>query len=262
MNLAQLTPHFLLYLAFPALLMGCASPTTHKAGTVESVPAGMVYLPGGTFVMGSNQGKPNELPAHDVFLNPFYMDIHEVTVEQYAAFLRETGYEKPAFWQPELDRPDDPVVGATWFDAAAYAAWEGKRLPTEAEWEYAARGGAMGKQYPWGDNPDTRNANFSSSGIAPVKRFQPNGYGLHDMIGNVWEWCSDWYSDNYYETTPRGNPKGPFTGTHKILRGGTWYSSEEQVRITNRYFALPDIRSFHIGFRCVQSAQPIKRGQE
>jgi formylglycine-generating enzyme required for sulfatase activity len=180
------------------------------------------------------------------------MDIHEVTVEQYVVFLRETGHEKPAFWQPELDRPDDPVVGVTWADASAYAAWKGKRLPTEAEWEYAARGGAIGQQYPWGDDPDTQKANFSSSGIAPVKRFQPNGYGLYDMIGNVWEWCSDWYSDSYYETSPRGNPKGPFTGTHKILRGGTWYSSEEQVRITNRHSALPDIRSFHIGFRCVK----------
>ena len=251
MGLSQSTKHLFLYLAFPALLLGCASPSP-VALTVENAPAGMVYLPGGTFVMGSNQGKPNELPSHDVSLNPFYMDIHEVTVDQYATFLSETGHEKPAFWQPELDRPDDPVVGITWFDASAYAAWIGKRLPTEAEWEYAARGGAMGKQYPWGDDPDPQKANFSSSGIAPVKRFKPNGFGLHDMIGNVWEWCSDWYSDIYYETSPRSNPKGPFTGTHKILRGGTWYSNEEQVRITNRYSALPDIRSFHIGFRCVK----------
>jgi formylglycine-generating enzyme required for sulfatase activity len=215
----------------------------------------MVYLPGGTFVMGDNQGKAHELPSHEVSLTPYYMDVHEVTVNQYETFLLETGYEKPAFWQPELDRPDDPVIGITWFDASAYAAWIGKRLPTEAEWEYAARGGTLGKMYPWGDDPDTRKANFSSTGISPVKRFQSNEYGLYDMIGNVWEWCSDWYSENYYETTPRDNPKGPFTGTHKVLRGGTWYSNEEQVRITNRYYALPDIRSFHIGFRCVKSAE-------
>jgi formylglycine-generating enzyme required for sulfatase activity len=261
LGLPQSTKHLFLYLAFPALLLGCASPSP-VALTVENAPAGMVYLPGGTFVMGSDQGKLNEHPLHDVSLNPFYMDIHEVTVAQYETFLIETGYEKPAFWQPELDRPDDPVVGITWLDASAYAAWIGKRLPTEAEWEYAARGGAIGKLYPWGDDPDAQKANFTSTGIAPVKRFQPNGYGLHDMIGNVWEWCSDWYSENYYETSPRSNPKGPFTGTHKILRGGTWYSNAEQARITNRYYSLPDIRSFHIGFRCVKSSQPIKRDQE
>jgi formylglycine-generating enzyme required for sulfatase activity len=236
MGLSRFTAHLFLYLTLSFLFMGCASsaPTVLTAESVENAPVGMVYLPGGTFVMGGNQGKPHEMPSHDVSLNPFYMDVHEVT---------------------EFDRPDDPVVGVTWFDASAYAAWTGKRLPTEAEWEYAARGGAVGKTYPWGDDPDTRKANFSSTGISPVKRFQPNGYGLYDMIGNVWEWCSDWYSENYYETSPRDNPKGPFTGTHKVLRGGTWYSNEEQVRITNRYYALPDIRSFHIGFRCVKSAQ-------
>ena len=150
MDLSRFTAHLCLYLAFPALFMGCASPSpvVLNPGTVESAPAGMVYLPGGTFVMGSNQGKPNEHPSHDVSLKPFYIDIHEVTVDQYATFLVETGHEQPAYWQPELDRPDDPVVGVTWFDAAAYAAWAGKRLPTEAEWEYAARGGAVENSIP------------------------------------------------------------------------------------------------------------------
>ena len=204
--------------------------------------------------MGNNHLKANEQPVHEVFLSPFYIDTHEVTVQQYTAFLEKTGYKQPAYWQPEFDRPDDPVVGVTWHDALAYAIWADKRLPTEAEWEYAARGGALNNFYPWGDIPDKRSANYLSMGIAPVKSYLPNGFGLYDMIGNVWEWCADWYSANYYQSSPKNNPKGPVIGTHKVLRGGTWYSNEEQIRITNRYFALPDSKSFHNGFRCVKSA--------
>jgi formylglycine-generating enzyme required for sulfatase activity len=214
----------------------------------------MVYLQGGAFLMGSEQGTTNERPVHRVTLNPFYIDICEVTVRQYRTFLEATGRRKPAFWHPELDRPDDPVVGVTWHDAAAYAAWAGKRLPTEAEWEFAARGGAADTPFPWGENPDKRHANFGSRGIAPVKRFAANRYGLHDMIGNVWEWCADWYDEAYYQASPADNPRGPATGILKILKGGAWYSNEEQVRITNRYYALPDSRSFHNGFRCAKSA--------
>ena len=256
------TINFWLYLTSLALFLSCASQSTtlNQINSHEKAPADMVYLPGGTFAMGNNQGKLNEQPVHEVVIKPFYIDIHEVTVSQYATFLEETGHKQPAYWQPELDRPDDPVVGITWNDALAYATWSGKRLPTEAEWEYAARGGALDKTYPWGDQPDRKYANFSSSGIAPVKRFEPNGYGIYDMIGNVWEWCSDWYSDDYYRVASRNNPQGPFTGTHKVLRGGTWYSNEEQIRITNRYYSLPEIKSFHIGFRCVKEAVPVGKG--
>lgn len=238
------------------LLAGCASipPSIPPAPDHDAIPEDMIYLPGGTFLMGSSQGKDNEQPPHEVSLDPFYIDTREVTLTEYEKFLSATGRKKPSFWHPELDRPDDPVVGVSWFDAAAYAAWMGKRLPTEAEWEYAARGGAAGKNYPWGDMPDRRRANFLSTGIAPVKSFEPNGYGLFDMIGNVWEWCSDWYSETYYQSSPKKNPKGPVIGIQKVLRGGTWYSTEEQARITNRYYALPDVRSFHTGFRCVKSA--------
>jgi iron(II)-dependent oxidoreductase len=238
------------------LFFGCASKltTSHQASSNEKTPEGMVYLPGGTFAMGSNLGKTNETPLHKIEIEPFYIDIHEVTVKQYRTFLTETGYQQPAYWQPEFDRPDDPVVGITWYDALAYAIWADKRLPTEAEWEYAARGGSVGTIYPWGNEPNRKKANYSSSGISPVERFTPNGYGIHDMIGNVWEWCADWYSASFYQSSPKSNPEGPVMGTHKVLRGGTWYSNEEQIRITNRYFALPDIKSFHIGFRCAQSA--------
>jgi iron(II)-dependent oxidoreductase len=242
---------------------GCASQSTTglRVNGYEKAPEGMVCLPGGTFAMGSKRGKTNETPVHEVEIEPLCIDIHEVTVQEYSTFLKETGYQLPAYWQPELDRPDDPVVGITWQDALAYASWADKRLPTEAEWEYAARGGTADTIYPWGNEPDRKRANFSSTGIAPVKRFEPNGYGIHDMIGNVWEWCSDWYSDDYYKVSPRKNPQGPFTGIHKVLRGGTWYSNEEQIRITNRYFSLPEIKSFHIGFRCVKEAVPVDKGK-
>jgi len=245
-----------LFLAGLSLVQGCAStaaPITPfpNPGTNAS---DMVYLQGGDFLMGDDSGKTSERPVHTVTLSPFYIDACEVTVRQYAVFLEETGRETPAFWHPELDRPDDPVVGVSWYDAAAYAAWAGKRLPTEAEWEFAARGGKPGTTFPWGDDPDRKHANFSSPGIAPVKRFEPNGYGIYDMAGNVWEWCSDWYDETYYQVSPGGNPKGPVTGAFKILRGGAWYSNEEQVRTANRYYALPDSSSFHNGFRCVKSA--------
>lgn len=238
-------------LALLIFLQGYATAQTPPDGS--GTDGEMVYLQGGTFIMGSEGGKEDERPAHAVTLRPFYIDSCEVTVRQYGAFLKATGREKPAFWQPELDRPDDPVVGVTWHDAAAYAAWAGKRLPTEAEWEFAARGGKSGVRFPWGDDLHHRGANFGSSGIAPVKRFEPNGYGIYDMAGNVWEWCSDWYDDSYYRVSPADNPRGPLTGTFKVLRGGSWYSNEEQIRITNRYYALPDSRSFHNGFRCAKS---------
>ena len=245
------------------LFFCCASQSTtiNQASRYEKAPEGMVYLPGGTFSMGSKLDNTNESPEHEVEIAPFYIDIHEVTVKEYSRFLEETGYQQPAYWQPELDRPDDPVVGITWQDALAYANWSGKRLPTEAEWEYAARGGAINTIYPWGNEPDRAHANYSSTGIAPVKQFKPNGYGIYDMIGNVWEWCSDWYSDGYYKVSPRKNPQGPFSGTHRVLRGGTWYSNEEQIRITKRYYSLPDIKSFHIGFRCVKEAVPVEKGK-
>jgi formylglycine-generating enzyme required for sulfatase activity len=250
-----------LLLAALVILAGCTS-SRHISHSAAEPPAGvgeMVYLPGGTFIMGADRDEPDERPAHTVTLSPFYIDICEVTVGQYNVFLDSTGRKKPAFWHPELDRPEDSVVGVTWHDAAAYAVWAGKRLPTEAEWEFAARGGTSGTRFPWGDDPDPRRANFASSGIAPVKRFPANGYGIHDMAGNVWEWCADWYDATYYQVSPASNPQGPATGTFKVLRGGAWYSHEDQIRITNRYNGLPDSSSFHNGFRCAKSAPEPER---
>jgi sulfatase modifying factor 1 len=215
----------------------------------------MVFVPGEKYNMGAADGDPDEKPVHEVSIDSFYIDEHEVTIAQYKKFMDATGHQKPFYWQPELDHPDDPVVGVSWQDAAAYAVWAGKRLPTEAEWGYAARGGGMQGKYPWGDTPDMRCANFNSFGILPVKSLKPNGYGIYDMIGNVWEWCADWYDSAYYASSPVQNPLGPVLGTYKVIRGGAWYCDANEARITNRFFALPDNKSYNIGFRCAQSAQ-------
>jgi formylglycine-generating enzyme required for sulfatase activity len=218
-------------------------------------PVAMVLVPGGTYTMGTEGGFPDQQPRHEVVLDPFYMDIHEVTNKQYQQFLEDTGRRKPDFWFPEIDLPDEPVVGVSWKDAAAYAAWAGKRLPTEAEWEYAARGGTIGKKYPWGDSFDPQCANVGSFGIAPVKSFRPNDYGLYDMVGNVWEWCSDWYGQEYYGESPRENPQGPSGGKYKVLRGWAWYCEPDQLKVTKRHNSHPSSTSYSYGFRCVKPAK-------
>jgi len=236
-------------------MAGCSLVHLSDTGTRAEDPyAGMILIPGSTFMMGDPEGEPDEQPAHKVVMAPFFLDIHEVTVSQYARFLAATGYPAPLFWNPELDRPDDPVVGVSWFDASAYAAWAGKRLPTEAEWEYACRGGT-GTRYPWGDEPRRSAANFESFGIMPVKSFAAHGFGLYDMAGNVWEWCNDWYDAGFYGHSPGDNPQGPAVGFHKVLRGGAWYCTAEAVRSANRFFAAPETQSFAIGFRCARDAR-------
>ncbi|MCX8045060.1 MAG: formylglycine-generating enzyme family protein [Desulfobacterota bacterium] len=215
-------------------------------------PDGMVLIPGGVFLMGAADGDPDEQPVHEIAIKSFYLDIHEVTNAQYRHFIEATGHPAPPFWHPELDRPDEPVVGVSWFDATKYAAWAGKRLPTEAEWEYAARGGRNDMRFPWGNTPNRTAANYGSFGLLPVKSFPPNAFGLYDMAGNVWEWCSDWYDRDFYHHSPAHNPQGPVSGTLRVLRGGAWYCAEDAVRTANRFYAAPETNDFSIGFRCVQ----------
>jgi len=245
---------FLILVIVPLLLLGRLEIFAGPKNDLKDSVA-MVYVPGGSYVMGADSGFPDEQPKHEVFVDPFYIDINEVTVAQYQKFLKETGRNAPEFWLPEIDRTDDPVVGVSWEDAAAYAKWAGKRLPTEAEWEFAARGGTTDGRYPWGDEPDLEFANVGSFGIAPVKSFRPNGYGIYDMIGNVWEWCSDWYDPDYYSNSPKQNPQGPKSGKYKVLRGWAWYCNAYQAKLTKRYSSDPTARSYSYGFRCVKPAE-------
>ena len=241
----------------------------------------MMLVPGGTFEMGNHfgEGVDDNFPVHTVKVDSFFMDKYEVTVGQFRQFIQETGYDWDRFWwKMSIFSPTDnhPIVYVDWHAATAYAKWAGKRLPTESEWEYAARGGLKGKRYPWGNNITKNDANFHKYwkdddeyennnrlttdwkdkwkySTAPVGSFEPNGYGLYDMAGNVAEWCHDWYQHDYYKVSPMDNPKGPETGNTKVSRGGHWYSWHKGLRVYNRGDNPPDVRWFQDvqGFRCV-----------
>ena len=243
--------HYILIILALAL-SGCLALPVKPQQSVKD-PVKMVLIPETEYQMGAKSRDHDEQPVHTVRLKPFLMDIHEVTIAQYKKFLDDTDFPEPDFWHPELDKDNEPIVGVTWYEAAAYAAWTGKRLPTEAEWECAARGKTKDYIYPWGNTPDIQKGNYSSFGIMPVMSFPPDETGLYDMAGNIWEWCADWYDKRYYSLSPGKNPKGPPMGVHKVLRGGAWYCTEQQVRTANRYYSLPDARSFHVGFRCVRT---------
>lgn len=312
-------------------------------------PPGMVWIPGGSFTMGSkdDSSRLNEGPPHTVRVDSFWMDQHAVTNAQFEQFVKATGYvttaEKAPSWEelkkqlpPGAPKPDEsllvagamvftpsdgpvdrsdmrnfwrwvpgaswrhpegpgssikermnhPVVQVSWYDAHAYATWAGKRLPTEAEWEFAARGGLEQKKFPWGDT-DTLNGKYMANtwqgdfpyrntaadgftGTAPVKSFPPNGYGLYDMVGNVWQWCSDWYRpDTFIQRAQEPschNPSGPGTGWNptnpsqqeRVTKGGSFLchiSYCESYRPSARRGTPPDTGMSHIGFRCVKSRQ-------
>jgi formylglycine-generating enzyme len=243
--------------------------------------ANMVLIPAGDFEMGSNSGEADEKPVHTVSINAFYMDMYEVTNAQYKKFVDATGHESPVYWKySNFNEPGQPVVGVTWDDANAYAKWAGKRLPTEAEWEKAARGGLVGKIYAWGDSPtppagagnfpdETAKKVFSKWDIvkgyddgfshpAPVGCFNANGYGLCDMMGNVWEWCADWYDPGYYSKSSKDNPKGPATGQEHILRGGSWFADKDYMRVSSRFNYNPSYtmkEAANIGFRCAMDVK-------
>jgi iron(II)-dependent oxidoreductase len=153
-----------------------------------------------------------------------------------------------------LEWPDHPAVGVSWADAKAYAEWAGKRLPTEAEWEYAARGGLAGKKYPYGDEMDETQANFKSDGTVAVKSYPPNGYGLYDMAGNVREWVADYYDEFYYGASPEKNPKGPEKGFDRVVRDAGWHSGKGCTSVSARINLTPYWVDFALGFRCAKDA--------
>ena len=215
----------------------------------------MAYIPAGSFQMGE-VGIDVAEPVHTVTLDGFYMDRSEVTVGQFRQFVTESGYNFNGNWNEIANyspTDDYPMVSVTWDDAVAYATWAGKRLPTEAEWEKAARGGLDGKPYPWGDEVDDTKANYASNvGKTTVAgSYYANGYGLYDVAGNVWEWCADWYDSGYYASSPATNPLGPDTGSSRVLRGGNWYNSTSYLQVASRFSNSPNTRDIGFGFRCV-----------
>lgn len=293
-----------------------------KAKPSNEDTAGMVYIPGGAFLMGTNdkEGFPadGEGPIHAVTVSDFYMDECAVTNEQFGRFITATGYVTEAqqfgwsyvfhsfvseaeaakvtmtpqsapWWFPiegaDWNHPegpdsgiegreDHPVVHVSWNDAMAYCKWAGRRLPTEAEWEYAGRGGLVQKRYPWGDElkqggehhcniwqgkfPVKNHASDGFLGTAPVRSFKPNGYGLYNMAGNVWEWCSDWFSPAYYQSGENDNPLGPRSGAGRVMRGGSYLCHSSycnRYRVAARNKNTPDSSTGNAGFRTVLSAQ-------
>ena len=215
--------------------------------------AKMVLIPAGSFDMGSGESS-DEQPVHTVYVDAFYMDEYEVTNAQYRKFMSATGHREPRYWDDsDYNQPNQPVVGVDWNDAVAYARWAGRRLPTEAEWEYAARGGLSGRKYPWGDPISTSQANYGSNvgKPVPVGSYSANGYGLYDMAGNVYEWCSDWYDEDYYSSSPSRNPQGPSSGSYRVLRGGSWFNLPYHLRVAYRNNYIPASAYDTYGFRCV-----------
>ena len=256
-----------------AILSGC-----NKGNS--SPPENMVMVKGGKFTMGSNQGDADERPAHTVTVNSYFIDKTEVTNAQFCEFLNANGNktEDGANWlllniegcnqisqnpegkfQPKPGFEQHPVACISFYGARAYAKWVNKRLPTEAEWEFAARGGTLSKNYAFSGSTDAGavgwyapNAASSSSKVGTKK---PNELGIFDMSGNVWEWCNDYFDANYYAKSPAQNPKGPPPTPIRVMRGGAWGNTTDfNLRNAARMERLPIEGNAYIGFRCAKDA--------
>jgi len=296
---------------------GDADRTAPDGAAAPGGTEGLVLLPGGSFLMGTDDdvgyAADGEGPVRRVSLTAFWIDPCAVSNARFAAFVEATGYVTDAerygwsfvfggflpddfpetrgvaaapWWRqveradwrhpegPQSDitaRMDHPVVHVSWFDAVSYCSWAGLRLPTEAEWEYAARGGLEQRRYPWGDEltpggehrcnvwqgtfPSHNSCEDGFAATAPVAAFPPNGYGLYNMTGNAWEWCADWFSPGYHIDGPREDPLGPPAGTHRVIRGGSYLCHESycyRYRIAARSANTPDSSTGNTGFRCAR----------
>ena len=252
----------------PGRADGGQGPPYGKTWTNPKDGSEMVYVPAGTFKMGSNE-EDNEKPIHDASLGSFYIGKYEVTNKQFKKFVDanpqwgkgrvDSKYASKYYlkhWNGDTypsDKADHPVVYVDWHQSIGYCSWVGKRLPTEAEWEKAARG-TDGRTYPWGNEWDANKANASrGKGTAQVGSFDTakSPYGTYDMAGNVWEWTQDWYSETYYSRSPIHDPTGPASGSLKVIRGGAWSSVQQECRTVNRATSLPGTRHHNTGFRLV-----------
>lgn len=223
----------------------------------------LVRIPTCDFLMGSDKGQDCERPVHRVRIDTFLLGATQVTNDEYGHFLRATSSAPPLFWSdPHFNHPRQPVAGPSWFEAVRYCEWlsaqtgQHFRLPTEAEWECAARGGMEQKQFPWGDEAPQSLPNYSSrwqSGPEPVAQYAPNAFGLYDIGDNVHEWCSDWYDPNYYMASPEHNPQGPdrcsLKPPRKSSRGGSWRHHIKAARCSARSSIPPEFQYADYGFR-------------
>ena len=253
--------------------LGGGESRNEKDGSV------LVEVPAGSFSMGSNDGENNEKPVHTVYLDKYYIGKYEVTVGQFREFVNAKGYKTDAeksggayvctggSWQPKADASwknpyftqsdKSPVVCVSWNDAKAYCDWAGLRLPTEAEWEKAARGPSTGsgdgRKYPWGNEWNSAKCNSGENyeNTSPVGSFSSgvSPYGVYDMAGNVWEWCNDWYDGSYYGSSPSSNPTGPSSGAYRVRRGGSWNNNDYSCRAATRNYVNPVNRNYGTGFR-------------
>lgn len=272
-NTATLTPTFT-----PRQPTETPTLTPYPTLIIDTNNSPMILIPAGLFEMGSESGDANERPIHTVILDNYYIDQYEVTNEQFAIFLNKQGnqieggvawldvgaedmhiHQSGSMWQADEGYGDHPVVEVTWYGANAYCEWRGARLPSEAEWEKAARG-MDGRTYPWGEGISCNLANFSgcAEDTSPVGSY-PDGaspYGVYDMAGNVWEWVNDWYDSNYYSTSPQSNPTGPGSGQERVVRGGSWADFSTYLRTAARGWLSPDLSQNIWGFRCARSLSP------
>lgn len=264
----------MVYIPFSATVMGIDKQTslaTSVAKESKSMFEKRMSMP------WSRQAFHDEGPAHWVVIDAYLIDKYEVSNRDYGAFMQAAGHSAPAYWDdPRLNQPDQPVVGVNWYDATAFCKWKGKRLPTESEWENAARG-PEGWRYPWGNTFDASKANFGNQHMRTLSvDSMPEGksyYGLHHMAGNVFEWVQDWYDPTFYSKTPHDvNPSGPpkplwlgGTGTYvdrltvgekRVIRGGSWIAAENTITATHRFWNHPSNNSYGVGlgFRCAKTA--------
>jgi formylglycine-generating enzyme required for sulfatase activity len=272
----EITGAAIAYASTPLASTELPSIATHQAGeTVVSTADGMVlsFIPAGEFEMGTTSGNPDASPIHTVSLNGFWMDTTEITNQMYAQFLNSQGnqmeggtnwlnvrkasgqiVEKDGSWRSQPGKENHPIVGVSWYGADTYCQWAGRRLPTEAEWEYAARG-TDGRRFPWGNEGLSCNAtNFHGCGKGTLAVGSlPKGsspFGIFDLAGNVSEWVNDRYAGDYYQSSPSFNPTGPANGYYRVVRGGYWDSSYLQIISTRRDWAGADIHESGLGFRC------------